>query len=52
MHHKRINVSIVLAAQHAGIKEVDDRVWIVSLMRFDLGSIDVEQCPSGVRQQN
>ena len=43
MHRKRINVSTVLAGQRLGIKEVDDGIWIVSFMRYDLGYIDLEQ---------
>jgi hypothetical protein len=26
-----------------GIKEVDDAIWLVSLTRYDLGYIDLEQ---------
>jgi transposase InsO family protein len=43
MHRKRVNVSTVLAGQKLGIKEVDDGIWIVSFMRYDLGFIDLEQ---------
>ena len=43
MHRKRINVSYVLAGQRVGIKEVDDGIWIVSSMHYDLGYIDPEQ---------
>ena len=43
MHRKRINVSTVLAGQRVGIKEVDDGIWIVSFMHYDLGYIDLEQ---------
>ena len=43
MHRKRINVSHVLAGQRVGIKEVDEGIWIVSLMQYDLGYIDLEQ---------
>jgi transposase InsO family protein len=43
MHRKRINVSTVLAGQRLGIKEVDDGIWIVSFMHYDLGYIDLEQ---------
>lgn len=43
MHRKRINVSTVLAGQRVGIKEVDDGIWIVSFMQYDLGYIDLEQ---------
>ena len=40
---KRINLSQVLAGQGAAINEVDDGVWIVSFMQYDLGYIDLEQ---------
>jgi hypothetical protein len=43
MHRKRINLSYVLAGQRVGIKEVDDGIWIVSFMHYDLGYIDLEQ---------
>jgi transposase InsO family protein len=43
LHRKKINVSTVLAGQRLGIKEVDDGIWIVSFMRYDLGYIDLEQ---------
>ena len=43
MHRKRINVSTVLAGQRVGIKEVDEGIWIVSFMHYDLGFIDLEQ---------
>jgi transposase InsO family protein len=43
MHRKKINVSTVLAGQRLGIKEVDDGIWLVTFMRYDLGYIDLEQ---------
>jgi len=43
MHRKKINISTVLAGQKLGIREVDDRIWIVSFMHYDLGYIDLEQ---------
>ena len=43
MHRKKINISTVLAGQRLGIKEVDDGLWLVSFMRYDLGYIDLEQ---------
>jgi hypothetical protein len=43
LHRKRINVSTVLAGQRVGIKEVDDSIWLVSFMHYDLGYIDLEQ---------
>jgi hypothetical protein len=56
MYRKRINLSTVLAGQRVGIKEVDEGIWIVSFMHYDLGYIDLEQKtlqpldnPSGAR---
>jgi hypothetical protein len=43
MHRKKINISTALAGQKLGIKEVDDGIWFVSFMTFDLGYIDLEQ---------
>lgn len=43
MHKKKINVSTVLAGQRLGVKEVDDGIWLVSFMHYDLGYIDLEQ---------
>jgi len=43
MHRKRVNISTVLAGQRLGIKEVDEGIWIVSFMHYDLGFIDLEQ---------
>ncbi len=43
MHRKRINLSQVFAGQRLGIKEVDEGIWIVSFMHYDLGYIDLEQ---------
>lgn len=43
MHRKKINISTVLAGQKLGIKEVDEGIWLVSFMHYDLGYIDLEQ---------
>nr|WP_210399106.1 integrase core domain-containing protein [Steroidobacter denitrificans] len=43
LHRKKINVSTVLAGQRLGIKEVDEDIWLVSFMHYDLGYIDLEQ---------
>jgi transposase InsO family protein len=43
MHRKRINVSTVLAGQRLGLKEVDEGIWLVSFMSYDLGFVDLEQ---------
>ena len=43
MYRKKINISIVMAGQRLGIKEVDDGIWLASFMHYDLGYIDLEQ---------
>ncbi len=43
LHRKKINISAALAGQRLGIKEVDDAIWLVSFMHYDLGYIDLEQ---------
>jgi transposase InsO family protein len=42
-YRKRVNISTVLAGQRLGIKEVDDGIWRVSFMSYDLGFVDLEQ---------
>lgn len=44
---KKIHLSTVLAGQNVGIKQVDDRIWLVSFMRYDLGFFDDETCRLG-----
>jgi transposase InsO family protein len=43
MYRKRVNISTVLAGQTLGIKEVDEGIWLVSFLDYDLGYIDLEQ---------
>ena len=43
MHRKKINISVVFAGQRLGIKEVDDGIWLVTFIDYDLGYIDLEQ---------
>jgi transposase InsO family protein len=43
LHRKKINFSTVFAGQTVGIKEVDDAIWLVSFMHYDLGYFDLEQ---------
>ena len=43
LHRKKINISTVLAGQCLGIKEVDEGIWLVSFMHYDLGYFDLEQ---------
>ena len=40
---RRSTSHTVLAGQAVGIKEVDDGIWLVSFMHYDLGYIDLEQ---------
>jgi len=39
---RKINLSTVFAGQNVGIKQVSDKVWIVSFMQYDLGFFDHE----------
>ena len=43
LHNKKINLSIVLAGQTLGIKEVEENTWLVSFMDYDLGYVDLEE---------
>jgi len=43
LYRKKINLSTRLAGQAVGIKEVDDGIWLVSFMDYDLGYIDLEE---------
>jgi hypothetical protein len=43
MHRKKITISTVLVGQRLGINEVNDGIWRVSFMPYDLGTFDLEQ---------
>jgi len=43
IYRKRISISTVLAGHRLGVKEVDEGIWLVTLMHYDLGDIDLEQ---------
>src|SRR6476659_1112782 len=43
LHNKKINLSSSLAGQAVGVKEVEDGIWLVSFMNYDLGYIDLEE---------
>jgi transposase InsO family protein len=43
LHRKKINISKVFAGQKLGIREVDDAIWLVSFMHYDLGYVDLEE---------
>lgn len=44
MENKKINISTVLAGEKVGITEVDEKIWLVQLMDFDLGYFDTDSC--------
>jgi putative transposase len=39
---RQINLSQVFAGQNVGIREVAERIWLVSFMHYDLGFFDHE----------
>jgi hypothetical protein len=39
---RKINLSTVFAGQNVGVKEVSDRIWLVSFMQYDFGFFDHE----------
>jgi transposase InsO family protein len=44
LERKKINLSTVLAGQNVGVKQVDDQIWQVSFMDYDLGFFDMDSC--------
>jgi transposase InsO family protein len=43
LYRKKINLSTSLAGQAVGVQEVDQGIWLVSFMEYDLGYIDLEE---------
>jgi len=43
-NRQKINLSGVFAGQNVGIKQVSERVWLVTFMDYDLGYFDDETC--------
>jgi putative transposase len=43
-NRQKINLSLVFAGQNVGIKQVTDRIWLVSFIDYDLGYFDHETC--------
>jgi len=41
---RKISLSTVFAGQHVGVRQVSDRIWLVSFMDYDLGYFDDETC--------
>jgi putative transposase len=40
----KINLSQAFAGQRVGVKQVEEKIWPVSLMRYDSGFFDHETC--------
>lgn len=40
----KINLSQAFAGQKVGVKQIEDRTWLVSFMQYDLGFFDHETC--------
>jgi putative transposase len=41
---RKVNLSQVFAGQDVGVKQVSDRIWLVTFMDYDLGYFDDETC--------
>jgi len=41
---RKVNLSLVFAGQQVGVRQVTDRIWLVSFMDYDLGYFDDETC--------
>ena len=41
---RKINLSTVFAGQNVGVKQIDERIWLVTFMHYDLGLFDDETC--------
>lgn len=42
LHGRSVRVSSVFAGQRLGLREVENDVWLVSFMDYDLGYLDLE----------
>ena len=43
-NRQKINLSQVFAGQTVGVKQTEDRIWLVTFMDYDLGYFDDETC--------
>jgi putative transposase len=44
LNNKKINISAALAGQKVGITQIDDNIWLLSFMKYDLGYFDETTC--------
>ena len=49
---RKINLSQVFAGQTVGIREVEDGIWLVSFLEFDIGFFDPGRRTRGTRPQS
>ena len=42
--HRRANLSQVLAGPQVCVRQVDEHIWLVTFMHYDLGYFDDETC--------
>ena len=43
-NRRKLKLSLVIAGQNVGVRQVSDRIWLVSFMDYDLGYFDDETC--------
>ena len=41
---RKVNLSQVFAGQDVGVRQVEEHVWLVTFMHYDLGYFDDETC--------
>jgi len=46
-NRQKVNLSTVFAGQKVGIKQIDEQIWLVSFMHYDLGFFDDKTCRLG-----
>ena len=44
MGRHKINLSQAFSGQKVGVKQVEEKIWLVSFMQYDLGFFDHETC--------
>ena len=42
--NRKINLSQVFSGQRVGVRQVSERIWLVTFMDYDLGYFDDETC--------
>jgi len=40
----KINLSQAFAGQKVGVKQIEEKIWLVSFMQYDLGFFDHQTC--------